>query len=185
MSIRKYNIKDRQNVQDVCLYCDGYENYRPDTINFLLSTYCDYYIENEPENCFVAVNENDEAVGYIICAEDFNRFFEIFTNKYLSKIPPEDKNNRYYAEMSTVLHEKYKEEYPAHLHIDIMENYQRMGLGHQLMNALISHLKEKNIKGIMLTVSPQNPKGVAFYKKYGFSIIEEVPDNIVFGMKLA
>ncbi len=184
MNIRKYNPADKKNVQDICLYCDGYEDFKADTINFLLSTYCDYYTEQEPDNCFVAVNEKDEAVGYILCAENFDRFHKIFRNNYLTKIPEKDKTNRFYAEMSTVMHKKYKEDFPAHLHIDIMENYQRMGLGHKLMDALISHLKAKEIKGIMLTVNSLNPKGVAFYKKYGFDIIEENPDDIVFAMRL-
>lgn len=184
MIIKNFEEKYKKDVQNVCLYCDGYEDFHEDTINFLLSTYCDYYTENEPDNCFIAVNEKDEAVGYILCSEDFDSFYEVFRRDYLSKVPPEDKANRFYAEMSTVMHKKYKDSYPAHLHIDIMGDYQRMGLGHKLTDALISHLKEKKVKGIMLSVSPLNPKGIGFYEKYGFTLLEKNPDSIVYGMKL-
>ncbi len=184
MNIRKFQLNDKKNVQNICLYCDGYEDFKEDTINFLLSTYCDYYTENEPDNCFVAVNENDEAVGYILCAENFDRFYSIFKEKYLTKIPEDQKTNRFYAETSITLHKKYKDDYPAHLHIDIMGDYQRMGLGHRLMDELIKHLKNKNIAGVMFTVSSFNTKGMSFYKKYGFTAIEENPDCTVFGMKL-
>lgn len=44
-----------------------------------------YYINEEPEACFAAVNENDVAVGYVICAVDFGRYEEIFRRKYSMK----------------------------------------------------------------------------------------------------
>lgn len=182
MTIRPYESKDKENVRNVCLYCDGYEEFHEDTKLFLLSTYCDYYTEKEPHNCFVAANENDEAVGYILCAEDFDSFFKCFNEEYFSKIDEENKQHRYYASTAYVHHERYKELYPAHLHIDILEEYQRMGLGHQLMNTLLSHLAGKGIKGLMLTVATYNPKGMAFYKKYGFTLLEERPDCLIYGI---
>ena len=49
-----------------------------------------------------------------------------------------------------------------------------MGLGRKLMDALISHLKKKDIKGVVLGVSAQNEKGINFYKKYGGKVIETI-----------
>ncbi len=184
MEIRGYKESDKKAVQDICLYCDGYEEFSENTKIFLLSTYCDYYTEREPENCFVAADDNDNAVGYILSTGNYDSFSYIFRNEYLPRIPEEDKTNRGYAVSSLVLPEKYKTEYPAHLHIDILGEYQRMGLGHRLMDALLEHLKNKGISGVMLSVNPDNAKGMAFYKKYGFEIIEELPDAAVFGMKL-
>ena len=62
--IRPYQEKDFDRVRKICLENAGDTRTEEQKI-FILSTYCDYYIEQEPENCFVAVNENDEAVGYI------------------------------------------------------------------------------------------------------------------------
>ena len=47
-----------------------------------------------------------------------------------------------------------------------------------------SHLKKKGIKGVVLGVSSQNEKGINFYKKYGFRLLEETPDSLAFGIKL-
>ena len=62
------------------------------------------------------------------------------------------------------------EGYPAHLHINILPKYQRKGIGHNLMNSLEIHLKEKNVKGYHLGVSTKNKQGINFYKKYGLEL---------------
>ena len=94
MTIRPYKETDKEAVHDICLYCDGPENYSEDIKNFLFATYCDYYIEKEPFNCFVAADENDKAVGYIICAEDFDKFIKVFREEYFTRIPEEDTSER-------------------------------------------------------------------------------------------
>lgn len=184
MIIREYNEKDKKAVQEVCLYCDGYEELSEDSKNFILSTYCDYFIEQEPHNCFVAADEEDRAIGYILCAQNFDEFIGCFRSEYITRIPEEDRQHRRFAVLSVTLQEKYNKEYPAHLHIDILGDYQRMGIGHKLMDALLEHLRNKGIKGVMLTLSTENTKGMAFYKKYGFELLEELPDTAAFGIKL-
>ncbi len=184
MTIRPYKETDREAMHDICLYCDGPDNYSESTKNFLFATYCDYYIEKEPFNCFVAADENDKAIGYIICAEDYDGFIKIFNEEYFTRIPETDTTNRFYASTSTVVQKKYKDDFPAHLHIDILHGYHRIGLGHKLTDALIAHLKEKGVKGVVLSVNAKNEKGVNFYKKYGFTLLEETPDYIAFGMNL-
>ena len=74
MAIRPYEAKDKENVQFICLNSDGPDEFSEIGRHFLLTTYCDYYTEQEPENCFVATDENDNAVGYILCAENFDKF---------------------------------------------------------------------------------------------------------------
>lgn len=183
MNIRSYRKNDRNDVRYVCLYCDGPEDMSESTQNFLLTTYCDYYIEKECDNCFVAADD-DKVIGYVICTENFDRFIDCFRKEYIPRIPEEEKAHRTYAEESAVFQKKYKDDYPAHLHIGILPEYQRMGIGHKLLDILIAHLKQKGIKGIMLTVNSENKKGFAFYEKYGFSLIEKGHTEAVFGMTI-
>lgn len=183
MKIRPYEKKDFDDVRYVCLNCDGPSDMSQSTEHFILTTYCDYYIEREPGNCFVAVDESDKAIGYIICTESFDSFSDAFEKEYLTRIPPENERELYYASTSAELQKKHKEEYPAHLHIDILPEYHRMGLGHKLTDALLEHLRKKGIKGIMLSVSPDNIQGNAFYKKYGFNLIESTPQGNAYGIK--
>lgn len=184
MTVRAYENKDKENVRFVCLNSEGPCKSTKRGINFALAVYCDYYIENEPENCFVAVDENDRAIGYIICAEDFDAFKERFFCRYYLKIKKWEYRRRKSALRSIIPHEKYKDEYPAHLHIDILPEYQRMGLGHKLTDVLTAHLKKNGVKGIMLTTWIKNEKAKGFYKKYGFTLLEEMKNCAVYGMKL-
>lgn len=167
VSVRNYAEKDRQLVRNICIETSDMDKSTPQKREFILSLYCDYYIDNEPYNCFVAVNENDEAVGYIICGENFDCFKKLTKEKYLKKAKISS-FERILAAGDIFITQLYRKEYPAHLHIDILPEYQRQGVGHLLMNALVENLKSKNIRGVMLCVGTKNIKGMSFYKKYGF-----------------
>lgn len=184
MTIRPYEEKDKENVRFVCLDSEGPCKSSKRGVNFALAVYCDYYIENEPENCFVAADENDKAIGYIICTEDFDVFKDRFVSGYYTKIQKWEYRRRKSALRSIIPHEKYKHDYPAHLHIDVLPEYQRMGLGHKMTDALVEHLKEKGVKGIMLTTWIKNEKGRGFYDKYGFTLLEETKNCAVYGLRL-
>ncbi len=184
MKIRPYNAKDKENVRFVCLNSEGPCKSSKRARNFTLSVYCDYYIENEPENCFVAADENDKTIGYVICTENFDVFKERFVKLYYPKIKNWEFRRRKSALRSIIPHEKYKKDYPAHLHIDVLPEYQRMGLGHKMTDVLLEHLKEKGVKGIMLTTWIKNEKGRGFYDKYGFILLEEMKNCAVYGLKL-
>ena len=133
--------------------------------------YNDYYTEFEKENCFVAVDGNDNAVGYIICAENFDSFYKNMQKFYLPKIEALGRKYTVMAKGEIFLHKLYRKKYPAHLHIDILSSYQGQGTGTELMNALKLHLKEKNVQGLMLSVGTSNKNARKFYVKNGFKQI--------------
>lgn len=182
VTIRAYQPKDRDAVRTCCLLNAGNPQ-KEKQKEFILTTYCDYYIECEPENCFVAANDDDEAVGYILCAEDFARFKARFLRDYL----PRARKLGFIKAKASVgsfgLQGKYAEDYPAHLHIDILDDYQRQGIGSRLVDALKDNLAAKQVKGLMLTVGRKNEKGINFYKKYGFSVIETAVGAVAMGIK--
>ncbi|HOO25247.1 MAG TPA: N-acetyltransferase [Clostridiales bacterium] len=181
--IRPYQEKDFDRVRKICLENAGDTRTEEQKI-FILSTYCDYYIEQEPENCFVAVNENDEAVGYIFCAENFDIFKDRFKEIYLPRVKALGSDKWKDSLESYQLHEKYKGIYPAHLHLDVDAAYQRRGLGGRLSDSLIDHLRTKGIGGLMFTVGADNKVGLSFYNKYGFEKIEEGSDDVAMGIKI-
>ncbi len=185
MTIRPYEPKDRDGVRFTCLNSEGPCDMTPAECHYILTTYCDYYIECEPQNCFVAANDADEAVGYVICTENYDAFRPVFLEKFLIRIPESEKEYRLNAFKSTDLQEKYKKDYPAHLHIDVLPQYQRMGVGSRLIDALAAHLRTKDIPGVMLTVGSSNLVGQGFYKKYGFTLLEAIPGDVAFGLKLS
>ena len=47
MEIKRYEEKYKEDVRFVCLNCDGPSDMSESTEHFILTTYCDYYIEKE------------------------------------------------------------------------------------------------------------------------------------------
>lgn len=183
MTVRPYLPKDKDDVRYICLNSEGECKLSKRGRHFILTTYCDYYIEKESENCFVAVDENDKAIGYIICTENFDNFKKIFTNEYIQRFRKCEFLRRKHALKSFVPQENNSKDYPAHLHIDILPEYQRMGLGHKLTDALCEHLKNKGVKGVMLTTWVGNKAARGFYEKYGFTLIKDYKNCVAYGIK--
>jgi len=64
-------------------------------------------------------------------------------------------------------------DYPAHLHIDLLPVIQGKGQGRVLLDALFDELVRKGVPGLHLGVGSGNQGAIAFYKKMGFSVLEE------------
>lgn len=61
------------------------------------------------------------------------------------------------------------DEFPAHLHINLLPEYQRRGWGVQLIGALVERLREEECRGLYLGVGASNTGAVKFYEHNGFS----------------
>jgi len=182
-TIRPYQPKDQENVRHVCIECGPAAGLtQGPSYEHELVTFCDYYVECEPQNCFVIADDNDEAVGYILCAENFWRYRERFLRDYA----PHVKRFPYWVKCqgSARMPKLFAKSHPAHLHINILEPYQRIGLGSKLMDTLTAQLREKGIPGVMLGVGAGNVKGRSFYNKYGFKPLLHVPGCVFMGLDL-
>jgi len=181
-AIRPYQPKDKENVRHVCIQTGPKAALQEGpTREFILTAFCDYYAECEPHNSFVIADDNDEAVGYIFCGEDF----KAYRRRYLKEHVPRLKGfSRLKGRVAAALPRWLVKDYPAHLHIDILPGYQRMGLGSQLMDALTALLRAKGIPGVMLGVGSDNEKGLNFYKKYGFKALLRIPGCVFMGLEL-
>ena len=184
-TIRPYRPSDADHVRVVSMRTGPSEALQEGPARTtLFATYVDYYIEHEPHNCFVVADDDDNAVGYILCAESYWAYREIFLREYAPRTRGFRLHMRVECLASLVLPRFFYRRYPAHLHIDILPGYQRMGLGSQLMDALTNHLRGKGVRGVMLGVGSTNEKGKNFYKKYGFRQVARVPFSIVMGLDL-
>ncbi|MCL2043630.1 MAG: GNAT family N-acetyltransferase [Treponema sp.] len=74
-------------------------------------------------------------------------------------------------------------DYPAHLHIDLLPNIQRKGIGRILINTLFDELTQKKVSGLYLNVGSSNTGAIIYYKKMGFSIIKEQEWGLTMGKK--
>ena len=72
-----------------------------------------------------------------------------------------------------IFNEKFKDEYPAHFHINILPEYQRVGAGGKLINALFEHYRNKGIKGVMrIKLNAEETKKLEKSKLVSFIIFE-------------
>lgn len=182
-TIKLFEEKYKEGVEDICIAASTRANSKESEWGkVILRLFCRYYIEMEKEHCVIAVNDMDEVIGYVICASNYDQWKDNFETQYLNTC--EDMDTVNFGKLSITGMKQYAKEYPAHLHINVHPNYQRMGIGNKLLEKLVDILKQESIKGLMLDVSATNEKGINFYRKCGFDEVDKREHDIIFGMKL-
>lgn len=171
VTVKSYEPKYCKDVQQVCLNT-GPDSALTDPVmrDFILYTFCNYYIEQEPENVFVLVDENDTAQGYVFGAMNFRKYIKNF-KPYLKIVKKLGKEYYRDAVAEIIAHAVFSLKYPSHLHIDINEPFRGNGNGSKMISTLTNHMKANGSKAIMLVVGTGNTRGINFYKKNGFKII--------------
>lgn len=179
ITVRKYEEKDRENLLRICIETSGLPTKTQKDRDFLNLMFNDYYAVVEGENCFVAADDNDEAVGYILCAENFEHYYKTFSGLYMPLI--KKLGFKYYTmALSEIgVHSLFRKKYPAHLHIDILPVCQGKGTGTALVNELKDHLKEKGINSLMLSCGMGNKRAIKFYEKNDFRMIANIAGSCI------
>lgn len=169
MEIRRFEEKDRENCRDICHKTATAPKYVKSK-DLVCLLYCDYYLDNEPDNCFVLVDDDDNAIGYIISAED-EWAYKKGMKPYLKKVRKLDFGEWLSDFVANLVDKSVAKRYPAHLHIDILPEGQRKGYGSKLIDTLENHLKENGVKGVRLGVGGDNTGAHAFYEANGYTLI--------------
>lgn len=73
------------------------------------------------------------------------------------------------------------EEYPAHLHIDILPAFQSKGWGAKMVERLEEELRGRGVRGVHLVMGAGNEAGERFYGRMGFGRWGVVMDGGVSG----
>lgn len=184
VEIKLFETKYAEDVRQVCANT-GPVAARTDPVERekVITVYCDYYWQNEPENVFVLVDENDTAQGYILCAENAKKYRKGFA-PYMQKLRKHGLRECFITWGEQVIYSFFSKKYPAHLHIDINKPFRGNGNGSRMMETLLSHLKSKGIKGVMLIVGSYNTKAVRFYKRNGFRVLCSLGGGTVMAKEL-
>jgi ribosomal protein S18 acetylase RimI-like enzyme len=66
------------------------------------------------------------------------------------------------------------EDYPSHLHIDLLPRAQGRGYGRRMMETLIERLRQRGSRGAHLGVNVLNTRAYAFYRRLGFHELTRV-----------
>jgi ribosomal protein S18 acetylase RimI-like enzyme len=197
IEIRNAKKSDEQSLIDIC-FITGDPSLKKIFPEPRLFSYfwCLYYLWYELENCFVAEDtETNKVIGYIISTLDsikqeknFEEKIGPLVKKRMKEIKLRTIISKIYAHF--IIHKslskkrrKMLEKYPAHLHINILPEYQRKGIGHRLMKTLEEHLMKNNIPGFHLEVGAKNDLGISFYEKYGLKYISKNHFTIIYTKK--
>ena len=168
VEIRKATKSDLEKVMYICRMTAGNLSIRNELIGKVNGlTYSAYYIEHETENCFVLCDDC-EVVGYIICSTDEKKFRKTFYKEYVKKIAEISKSEARKVFCVPIPYLLLKCCYPAHLHINLLPEYQSKGYGTLMINSLLDELKEKKVKSVMLLADAENTGAIRFYERNGF-----------------
>ena len=174
IEIRKYKPQDKEYLRKICLETSAFDINAKNMEKFLYLMFNDYYTEAEGDVCFVAVDEDDIPVGYVLCSKNHKEYEKTFNAFYQPEI---DALGIKYAMMSRgekAVHKLFSNKYPTHLHIDLTEKCRRQGVGTRLISALKEELKNRGINSIMLSCGAANKPAVKFYEKNGFKTVKSV-----------
>jgi ribosomal protein S18 acetylase RimI-like enzyme len=197
-AIRPFHPSDLGAIYRICLLTgdaggDASSLYRnPELLGHV---YAGPYPVADPGLTFVVADE-EGVVGYILATADtaaFERWREeswwpVLRDQYPPVDDPKDGTEDHVVigrvHETWPTDEPVLADYPAHMHIDLLPRAQGQGLGRQLIETLAAALRERGVRGLHLGVSSQNPGAIAFYRRVGFTTVEERPWGLVLGLPL-
>jgi ribosomal protein S18 acetylase RimI-like enzyme len=128
---------------------------------------------------------------------DSKRFFERYENEWRPKLvtqfakpsKPESGWSRIESVYNTYHEPDYfcpepYDQYPSHLHIDLLPRAQGHGYGRKLIEQLITMLRNQGSVGVHLGMSSSNDRAYGFYLKLGFTELCRDEESIYLGMRL-
>ena len=181
MTVRPYQSRDCQAVRQICIATAGAGfSETPARKRAAAAAFCQYFIDHCPEFCFVAVDEADVPVGYILCTPTFGRWCRYAYRQFGVSFPL-----AFLWSLGSMLGAlPYCRKFPAHLHINLLPPYQRMGLGKQLMETLENTLRQQHCPGVSLCVGAKNTGAMRFYERCGFRALGKHPGSVAYGKQL-
>ncbi|OCT52927.1 acetyltransferase [Cladophialophora carrionii] len=160
--------------------------------------WCRPYLMLRPESCFVVDDGTGRAVGYLLGVPDTVGFVQEYREKYIPYLrsegfekPGPDQATGWDEHLPNALrqimfnpegmlhndHPQMMEQWPAHLHIDLLDTHQRQGWGRQLIDRFCSLAKGQGAKGVHLGMAAANEDAYKFYTRVGFKRFPVVLDN--------
>lgn len=142
------------------------------------------YVAYQPELAFV-VEDGQGVAGYIVGVDDTAAFAEWFARDWIpaeiagryehtEPVVSKDDLIRHLAFWPERMLIAELDDYPAHLHIDLLPRVQGQGLGRQLIETLSDALRARGITGLHLSMDAANTNARAFYDRIGFA---ELPSS--------
>jgi GNAT superfamily N-acetyltransferase len=183
--IRAYRPADLDAVYDICVRTgdaggDARGQYSSDTL--IGDIFAAPYVTLEPEHAHVLDDGTGATVGYILGTADTARFVRRYRDEWLPATagryaqPAEPPVTREDSMLRLLHHPEHMivpelADYPAHLHIDLLPQWQGRGLGRGLIGAFLAGLRAAGVPRVHLGMAAANVSARAFYDRLGFTEI--------------
>jgi ribosomal protein S18 acetylase RimI-like enzyme len=153
------------------------------------------YVVYQPELSFVVEDEQGVA-GYIVGVADTSAFTEWFSREWIPReiagryehtqpVVSKDDLIRHLAFWPERMLIAELDEYPAHLHIDLLPRAQGAGWGRRLVDTLADALRARGVPGLHLSMDAANTNARAFYDRIGFTELpSSTADAPLLGLRL-
>lgn len=192
--IRPATPADEQQIARICLLTgadggDAAGRFGDDTV--LADVFALPYLHG-PDCVAWVVDISGTAHGYVVAAADTRAFQEWFNTTWWPERAPlhvaktaDDAWLLPEAEDPTRCLSDAVDDYPAHLHIDLLPELQGAGWGRRLMDTVMAQLAERGVDGVHLVAPRTNAAAQAFYPKLGFIAIAEDDKGVTFARSTA
>lgn len=184
MRVVPYTPQHIDELRAVCL-AQASERARVDETygRFTLLMYCDAYLEHGV--AYMLLDDAGVARGYVLAAEDAHAWRQDF-EPYRKQIAALGLDYARRAADELDFYTSVADTYPAHLHIDIAEDFTGGGCGRMLMDTLLARLRADGVRGVVFGVAAANRRAVGFYEHMGFKKLGEFSEGegLTFCMEL-
>lgn len=188
LSIRPYQMQDRSQLMkiaaDTAFFGEPLEIYLDDRHLFEDSFYR-YYTDYEPEHAWVAI-ANQEVVGFLTGCFDTRRQIEVTRYKLMPKVYWRFLRGKYKIGKKTIAYYRKLRQvrrpenlthvdlriYPAHLHINVDQQWRGCGIGQRLIQIYLDQLIYAGVIGVHLGTTSENEAACKLYTKMGFELLE-------------
>ena len=181
--IRQYNQEtDQKAVRYVC-HASSTTPAHKASLRLVCLLYADYYLAQDKQHAFVATDEFDKPIGYVLCATDFQKYASIYPT-YMADAKKENLKDFLLAKKMLKKSAEAAEEYPAHLQINVLPAFQGRGIGRSLVETEIARLRGEGIKGAYVVIKQSNTAALAFFERLGFTKILTHRKFNILGLKI-
>ncbi|WP_037070302.1 GNAT family N-acetyltransferase [Pseudonocardia acaciae] len=189
LTIRPYRETDHDAIYDICVRTGD----RGDDISeqlhdprLLPDLFVGPYLALEPELAFVLAAVH-RPVGYILGTADTARFVAAYRERWLPRVarPSQAPSDEWLVHLLNrpewMSHPELADEYPAHLHIDLLPEARGNGYGRALIETFRAALRTAGVPGMHLTTGVSNSSAQRFYRRVGFvPLPQEPPKGAIF-----
>lgn len=167
--IRQYNSEDNKAVRYVCHTSSTTPAHKA-SLRLVCLLYADYYLAQDKSHAFVATDEFDKPVGYVLCETNYQKYTKLYPT-YIAETKRESRKD--YKNCLYIIKncQEISKDYPAHLQMNVLPSFQNRGIGKSLVETEIARLRGEGICGVHVVLKQSNKGAIAFFERLGFTKI--------------